>query len=124
MPSENTIRIAIELSASSWLVAARLPGAEKSRLYRIEGGDTAALLARIDELRSRAVTQSGQSVEVVCCFEAGRDGFWLHRWLTAHGVIAYVLEPTSILVNRRAPRQNRQARRRRHAACAGSLASR
>src|SRR3954454_9514418 len=104
MPSENTIRIAIELSVSSWLVAARLPGAEKSRLYRIEGGDTATLLTRIDELRSRATTKSGQIPEVACCFEAGRDGFWLHRWLTAHGVIAYVLEPTSILVNGRAPR--------------------
>jgi transposase len=104
MPSENTIRIAIELSVSSWLVAARLPGAEKSRLYRIEGGDTATLLARIDELRSRAAMKSGQTMEVACCFEAGRDGFWLHRWLTAHGVISYVLEPTSILVNRRARR--------------------
>src|SRR5215203_2698749 len=38
------------------------------------------------------------------CFEAGRDGFWLHRVLTAHGIAAYVLEPTSILVNRRARR--------------------
>jgi transposase len=41
---------------------------------------------------------------VACCFEAGRDGFWLHRLLTAHGIAAYVLEPTSILVNRRARR--------------------
>ena len=41
---------------------------------------------------------------VVCCFEAGRDGFWLHRLLTAHGVANHVLEPTSILVNRRARR--------------------
>jgi transposase len=104
MPSEHTIRIAIELSASSWLVAARLPGGEKSRLYRIEGGDTATLLARINELRSQAASKSRQTVEVACCFEAGRDGFWLHRWLTAHGVVAHVLEPTSILVNRRARR--------------------
>jgi hypothetical protein len=35
---------------------------------------------------------------------AGRDGFWLHRLLTAHGIAAYVLEPASILVNRRARR--------------------
>ena len=104
MPPENTIRIAIELSASSWLIAARLPGADKSRLYRIEGGDTAALLALIGGLRSRAATKLRQTMDVVCCFEAGRDGFWLHRLLTAHGVVAYVLEPTSILVNRRARR--------------------
>ena len=44
MPSENTVHIAIELSVSSWLVAARLPGAEKARLQRVEGGDTAAWL--------------------------------------------------------------------------------
>ena len=47
MPSENTVHIAIELSFSSWLVAARLTGAKKSRLHRIEGGDTGALLALI-----------------------------------------------------------------------------
>lgn len=45
MPSENIIHLAIELSVSSWLVAVRLPGAEKSRLHRITGGDTTALLA-------------------------------------------------------------------------------
>ena len=38
------------------------------------------------------------------CFEAGRDGFWLHRLLMAHGIASHVLEPTSILVNRRARR--------------------
>src|SRR5215211_6029778 len=51
MPSENTVHIAIELSFSSWLVAARLTGAKKSRLHRIEGGDTGALLALIAELQ-------------------------------------------------------------------------
>ena len=104
MPSENIIHIAIELSVSSWLVAARLPGADKSRLQRLEGGDAAALLAHIVELRSRASVKLGGAVNVACCFEAGRDGFWLHRLLTAHGIAAYVLEPTSILVNRRARR--------------------
>src|SRR5215212_1502075 len=104
MPSENTVHIAIELSFSSWLVAARLTGAMKSRLHRIEGGDTRALLALIAELRSRALTQLGGAAEVACCFEAGRDGFWLHRLLTAHGILVYVLEPTSILVNRRSRR--------------------
>jgi len=104
MPSENIIHIAIELSVSSWLVAARLPDADKSRLHRLEGGDAAALLAHIAELRSRASVKLGGTVNVACCFEAGRDGFWLYRLLTAHGIAAYVLEPTSILVNRRARR--------------------
>ena len=104
MPSTNTVHVAIELSFSSWLVAARLPGTEKSWLRRIEGGDTAALLALIGELRSRASGKLGGTADVACCFEAGRDGFWLQRLLAAHGIAAYVLEPTSILVNRRARR--------------------
>jgi transposase len=104
MPSENTVHIAIELSFSSWLVAARLPGAEKARLHRIEGGNTAALLALIGELRSRASAKLGLTAGLACCFEAGRDGFWLQRLLSAHGIATYVLEPTSILVNRRARR--------------------
>jgi transposase len=118
MPSETTIHVAIELSVSSWLVAIRPPGAEKSRLHHIEGGDTTALLALIAELRTRASTKLGKPAEVVCCFEAGRDGFWLHRALTMHGVAAYVLEPTSILVNRRARRAKTAAAR---SGCAGSL---
>ena len=104
MPSDNTVHIAIELSSSTWLVAARLPGIEKSRLHRVEGGDSAALLALLAELGQQASTRLGHAVEVVCCFEAGRDGFWLQRLLTAHGIAAHVLEPTSILVNRRARR--------------------
>lgn len=104
MPSENRVLIAIELSVSSWFVAVRLPGSEKSRLHRVEGGDTTALLALIRDLRSRAEAKLRHAADVACCFEAGRDGFWLHRLLTAHGASAYVLEPTSILVNRRARR--------------------
>src|SRR5215207_10662801 len=104
MPSENTVHVAIGLAVSSCLVAARLPGAEKVRLHRIEGGDTAALLALIAELRSSASRKLGGIAGVACCFEAGRDGFWLQRLLAAHGIAAHVLEPTSVLVNRRARR--------------------
>jgi transposase len=103
-PVNPTILLAIELSTSTWLVAARLPGLDKPRLSRIDGGDTAALLALISSLRARAACGLDATMGVVCCFEAGRDGFWLHRLLTAHGVVSYVLEPTSILVNRRARR--------------------
>jgi transposase len=104
MPSETTIRVAIELSHASWIVAVRLPDVEKSRMHRLAGGDTAALLTLIDDLRARASTKLDAPVNVACCFEAGRDGFWLHRLLMAHGIATHVLEPTSILVNRRARR--------------------
>ena len=81
-----TIYLAIELSASTWLIAARLPGSEKPHLHRIEGGDTVALFALISSLRARVARRLDAAIDVVCCFEAGRDGFWLHRLLTAHGV--------------------------------------
>jgi len=101
MPSKNIVYLAIELSVTSWLIGARLSGTEKVRLHRVDGGNTGALVALIEELRSRASSKLSGAAEVACCLEAGRDGFWLHRLLTAHGFAAYVLEPTSILVNRR-----------------------
>jgi transposase len=101
---ENVIYLALELSCSTWLVATRLPGASKSILHRVAGGDTAGLLELIRSLRTRSEARSGTGVEVVSCFEAGRDGFWLHRLLSAHDVINHVVEPTSILVSRRARR--------------------
>ena len=101
---DHIIYVAIELSRSTWLVAARLPRAEKPQLHRIAGGDTAALLTLLSSLRARMTSKLGAAIGVVCCFEAGRDGFWLHRLLTEHGITGYVLEPTSILVNRRARR--------------------
>src|SRR5260370_18069014 len=96
MTSENTVYVAIELSFSSWLVAARLPGAEKSRLHRIEGGDTTALLALIAELRSRASTKLGRAVDVASCFEAGRGGGWRPQLLRAHCLAASGRHPTTI----------------------------
>ncbi len=104
MSSENTVHLAIELSVSTWLIAYRLPEAEKARFHRVEGGDTKALLALIRDLQSRSLAKLSETVDVACCFEAGRDGVWLSRFLTAQGIAVYVLEPTSILVSRRARR--------------------
>jgi transposase len=87
--SKTTIYVAIELSASSWLVAARLPGIKKVRIDRLESGDTIGLLEIIAELRSQVSKKLGIKADLACCFEAGRDGFWLHRLLTANAV-----EPT------------------------------
>ncbi len=101
---DHIIHVAIELSQTTWLVAARLPGVEKPQLHRIAGGDTTALLTLFSSLRKRMTAKLGTAVAIACCFEAGRDGFWLHRLLTSHGITNYVLEPTSILVNRRARR--------------------
>ena len=102
--ADTTVYLALELSCSNWLAAVRLPGRDKIILNRMEAGDTAALLAFIATQRARAQARAGVAVEVVSCFEAGRDGFWLHRLLLANDVINHVVEPTSILVNRRARR--------------------
>lgn len=105
MPLQNnTILVALELSNTLWLVGTRLPGVQKCRMHRIKAGDTSALLALCDQLRSRKSEIVGCPAAIICCFEAGRDGFWIHRFLTAHEIPTYVVEPTSILVNRRAKR--------------------
>ena len=100
----DVIHVAIELSQSSWLVAARLPDAKKSHLFRIAGGEASALLKLLSSLRMRFAAKTRRPAKIICCFEAGRDGFWLHRLLIGHAIESYVLEPTSILVNRRARR--------------------
>jgi transposase len=98
------VYLALELSASSWVIAYRLPANEKAKLRRLEAGDNDGLLAFIASLRSQLRSSDDAEVLVVSCFEAGRDGFWLHRLLSAHGVINHVVEPTSILVTRGARR--------------------
>ena len=102
--TERVIYLALELSRSTWLVALRRLGAEKTVLHRLDGGDTTGLLAFIAEQRNRAEARLGAPVEVISCFEAGRDGFWLHRLLLTNGVASHIVEPTSILVSRRARR--------------------
>ena len=67
-------------------------------------GDSAALLALVSDLREKVAARMGPDVTLASCFEAGRDGFWLHRLLTDNGVINHVVEPPSILVTRGARR--------------------
>ena len=100
----RTVYLALELSRLTWLAALRQPGIEKIALHRLEAGDTRGLLALIAEQRKRAEARLGAKVEVISCFEAGRDGFWLHRLLLSNGVTNHVVEPTSILVSRRSRR--------------------
>ena len=103
-PSANTVHVAIELSNALWLVGTRPPGADKPRMHRLAAGDVTGLLTLLADLRVRTTARLGREAALACCFEAGRDGFWLHRVLSAHGLDSHVVEPTSILVNRRARR--------------------
>lgn len=102
--TSDTILVALELSNSLWLVGVRMPSARKSHMHRIDAGDTSALLSLLTGLKSRHERTAKAIVPIACCFEAGRDGFWLQRFLANHGIPTHVVEPTSILVNRRAKR--------------------
>jgi transposase len=81
---------------------ARSAGTEKLKPQQLAGEDTAALLALLASLGIRTATDDGAATDIVGGFEAGRDGFWLQRLLTAHGIATCVLKPSSILVNRHA----------------------
>src|SRR6202047_5136404 len=99
------------ISARCWFMASmltvgmtRAATSEKTGLHRMEAGDSQALLALIADRRKKVAAKLGVEASVMSCFEAGRDGFWLHRLLSEHGVINHVVEPTSILGKRRARR--------------------
>jgi transposase len=99
-----TLFVALELSRSTWLVALHSPAADKVGQHRLAGGDAEGLLELITRKRAQAAEKLGRPVRVACCFEAGHDGFWLHRWLCARGIENRVLDAASILVDRRARR--------------------
>ena len=98
----STIFVAIELSQKSWLVTMHCPDQDKISRYKLEGGDHPGLLALFDRMRERLARALGVMPSVVSCYEAGYDGFWLHRLLTAAGVTNYVFDPSSIAVDQRA----------------------
>src|ERR1700719_551211 len=100
----STIFVAIELSQKTWLVTLHSPDRDKISRHKVQGGDHASLLALINRVRDRAVQRLGSVPTVVSCYEAGYDGFWLHRLLMAAGITNYVFDPASIAVDQRARR--------------------
>lgn len=99
-----TIFVAIELSQKSWLVTLYSPDRNRMSRHKVEGGDYAGLLALIDRIRERAALALGVRPAVVSCYEAGYDGFWLHRLLLTEGITNHVFDPASIMVDQRARR--------------------
>ena len=95
----NTLVAIIELSLSSWLVAGVVPGIARQPLKKLEP-DEAELLRLLQRWRDEAV-KSGCAIErLVVAYEAGRDGFWLARWLRAHEIEVHVIHSTSVAVSR------------------------
>jgi transposase len=97
----RVLYMALELSAKKWVVLFS-DGTRRCRQVVVSAGDRLALLAQIGLAKTKLGLPA--DVPVVSCYEAGRDGFWLHRWLASVGVDNRVVDPASIEVPQRAKR--------------------
>ena len=91
----STLVVVVEMSKASWLVSGVVPGVERQPLKKLEP-DATALLRLIERWRSAGWPIS----RIALAYEAGRDGFWLARWLIARGVEAHVIHSASVAVSR------------------------
>ena len=96
--------LAIELSKKSWIVAVNTPLSDKISRHTLKPCDGKGLLDLCEQIRTRVARATMKRVEIVSCYEAGYDGFWLHRLLQAHGIRNCVIDPASLQVDRRARR--------------------
>ena len=94
--------LAFELGSTQWKLAFAVGLGTRPRLVQLPARD----VPRVWKEVARAKTRFGLPADaaVRSCYEAGRDGFWLHRALVAHGVTNVVVDPSSIAVDRRARR--------------------
>jgi transposase len=97
----GAIFVSLELSRSSWVVTALLPGGERMSRHTVTGGDIAGLLDRFSQLRGKARARTGRHFPIIVIQEAGLDGFWIHRALEKQGVESHVVDPASIATSRR-----------------------
>jgi transposase len=96
---DSTLIAVIEMSLTNWLVAGIVPGVNRAPLKKLEA-DEDGVIRLLHRWRDEA-TQVGRHIaRVVVAFEAGRDGFWLARWLRARGIEAYVIHGASVAVSR------------------------
>jgi transposase len=96
---ESAVVAVIELSNASWVVAGTLPGVARKPLKKLDP-DPAALEQLLTRWRVEAESAGHPIDQLIVAYEAGRDGFWLARWLRARGVEAHVIHPTSVAVSR------------------------
>ena len=96
---DASVAVVIEMSLSSWLIAGTVPGIERQPLKKIVP-DAPEVLRILHRWRDEA-TRAGHTItRIAVAFEAGRDGFWLARYLTAHGIEAHVIHSSSVAVSR------------------------
>jgi len=99
LDQNSTIIAVIELSQSGWLVAGMLPGIERQPRKKLEPSPE-RLLALLHRWQAEAVRAGRTITRIAVAFEAGRDGFWLARWLAARGIEAHVIHASSVAVSR------------------------
>ena len=99
-----TLFATIELSQKEWLVTLLSPDCDRMSRHRVVANDSEGLVTLFVRKRTRAERRLAQPVSIVSCYEAGYDGFWLHRFLCASGIENCVFDPASIAVDRRARR--------------------
>ena len=96
---DSTLVVVVEMSQSSWVVAGLVPGVARNPLKKL-AADREALLRLVARWRDEA-EKAGRTIgRIVLAYEAGRDGFWLARWLGGRGIEAHVIHPTSVAVSR------------------------
>ena len=99
LKGDSTVIAVIEMSLTKWLVAGIVPGVERQPLKKLEV-DESVLLKLLNRWRAEA-EKAGRKIErIAVAFEAGRDGFWLARWLRARNIEAHVIHASSIAVSR------------------------
>ena len=99
----NTPYVAIEISRKSWVIGIKSPASERVGLHSLGAADVVGLRDLIEHQQTKAERALGREVRVLCCCEAGYEGFWLARWLDrTMSVETVVLDPASLLVNRKA----------------------
>jgi len=96
---QQTLYLAFELGKNTWKLGFTIGVAQQPRERTIPAGDLAILQQEIARAKQRFGLP--KDARVVSCYEAGRDGFWLHRYVTAHGIQNHVIDSASIEVNRR-----------------------
>ena len=99
LEQDSTLIAVVELSQSSWLVAGIVPGIERHPAKKLEANEV-LLLSLLHRWREEAAEAGRTIARIAVAFEAGRDGFWLARWLRARGIEAHVIHATSIAVSR------------------------
>ena len=96
---DTTLVSVIELSQASWLIAGVVPGVERQPLKKM-APDEAALLRLLHRWRDEAIQNGRPITRIAVALEAGRDGFWLARWLMMHGIEVHVIHSSSVAVSR------------------------